>query len=213
MHIVIFLVLTIVITILIPIKISINYEYYSKDYDINDEDVKKEIKIYILRCIRIKKISKKKDEQKNENNKGNKLIYNLKSIINKYTQIKREEKIAEKSDINKISNSIYVQKLDLNVGFNTKGVILNAYINSFLNSLINNFLSNNITKINLKNTRYNTYTTNNLLRIKIQSIVDIKLANNIIVIFKLIYKIMKGGKNNGKETSNRKSNVNSYDFS
>lgn len=213
MYIAILLVLVIVIMLLIPIKISINYEYYSKDYDINDEDVKREIKIYILRCIRIKKISKKKNKQKNEKNKSNKLMYNTKEVYEKYKELKIKKEAISIDDFRKLKNSIYFQKLNLNIGFNTKKIILNAYIISLFNALFSMYLSKNIDMFNIKNTEYNTYISKNLLRIKLQSIVNINLVNTIFVIIKLIYKFRKGGKNNGKETtSNRKSNANSYDF-
>lgn len=210
MYIALFLIGIFTITILIPVRIVVDYEYYSKDYNVNNEELKKEIKIYILKFVRIKKLIKKNDEK----NLNNKILFNLKNIIEKIIELKKEEKLVERSELKKLKQCIYLKKLDLDIGLNTKKVILNAYIISLLNTTFNMFLAKNCNRINLNKVQYNTYLSNNLLRIKLKSIIEVKLANNTIVILKFIIKVLKGGRKNGKETtSNRKSNVNSYDFS
>lgn len=204
---------------IIPIKIVVDYEYYSKDYDINDEDVKREFKIYILRFIRVKKIIKKKDENNNKNininnKKNTKILYNLYHVYKKYHEIQEKHKEMSRSNFKRLKENIYIKKIYLDLGFNTKNIIYNSYIMSMLNSYISSFIAKNIEIFNLKETVYRTYISRNLLKIKIHGIVNLKLANTIVIVTKFILENMKGGKYNGKETtSNRKSNANSYDFS
>ena len=81
-----------------------------------------------------------------------------------------------------------------------------------LNYIINSYIAKNSDRFNLKNLKYKTYISENLLKIKIKSIVNLNLVNTIYIVFKLIIKYMKGGNKNGKKTSNRKFNDDSYDF-
>ena len=74
-------------------------------------------------------------------------------------------------------------------------------------------IASNINKFNLEDTRYKTYISGEVYNIKIDSIIDVKLANIIYIIFKIIYKLRKVEKKNVRDkTSNRKFNDDSYDF-
>jgi hypothetical protein len=208
MYIFLTIIVLIFLIILIPIKVVIDYEFYSKDYNINNENIKKEIKIYILRFIKIITFKKKKKEKSNNENNDNNIIYNLINVYKKYKDVTEDETL-----LDKLKKSMKIQKIDLEVGFNSKNYIVNSYIMAYINYYINMNVAKNIDRFNLNKTKYNTYISDKLLKVKIKGILDLKIVNTIHIIIKLIFKYMKGGKNNGKETSNRGFNVNSYDFS
>lgn len=208
MYIFLILVLTLVFAIIIPIKVVIDYEFYSKDYNINNENIKKEFKIYILRFIKVKTIKKrKKEEIEYKKSQDNKVIYNLINIYKKYKDVTEDETL-----LDKLMKSMKIKKIDLEIGFNMKNYIINSYIMAILNAFINSYISKNVDSFNLKDTKYQTYISKNLLKIKIKSIVNLNLVNTIYIILKLIIKYMKGGNKDGKKASNRKFNDDSYDF-
>ena len=208
MYILLGVIVLIFLVVLIPIKVVIDYEFYSKDYNINNENIKKEIKIYILRFIKVKTFKKKKKEKSDNKTKDNKVIYNFINVYKKYKDVTEDETL-----LDKLKKSMKIQKIDLEVGFNSKNYIINSYIMAYINYYINMYVAKNIDRFNLNKTKYNTYISDKLLKVKIKGILDLKIVNTIHIIIKLIFKYMKGGKNNGKETSNRGFNVNSYDFS
>ena len=214
MYIVLIVILLIFLIVLIPLKISIDYEYYSKDYNKSDEQLKREIKIYILRFFKIKTIKKRKKEEnnKNKNKKNNKSIYNIISIYKKIREIIGNEKTVGDNSIDLIKQNIKYEKIELNIEYNTKNYILNSYIMAILNYYINSYIAKNVDRFKLDKTKYNISASQNLLKIKFKSIVNLNLANTIYIILKLIVKYMKGGNNNGKKTSDRGFDVNSYDF-
>ena len=216
MYIVLIVILLIFLIVLIPLKISIDYEYYSKDYNKSDEQLKREIKIYILRFFKIKTIKKRKKEEnnknKNKNKKNNKSIYNIISIYKKIREIIGNEKTVGDNSIDLIKQNIKYEKIELNIEYNTKNYILNSYIMAILNYYINSYIAKNVDRFKLGKTKYNISASQNLLKIKFKSIVNLNLANTIYIILKLIVKYMKGGNNNGKKTSDRGFDVNSYDF-
>ena len=74
------------------------------------------------------------------------------------------------------------------------------------------YIAKNIEKFNLEKTNYNTYTSNEILNLQIDSIINLKLVNTIIIILKIIFKLRKVEKKNGRTTSNRKFNDDSYEF-
>lgn len=208
MYIFLTIIALIFLIVLVPIKVVIDYEFYSKDYNINNENIKKEIKIYILRFLKVKTFKKrKKEDVKKKKDQENNIIYNLINVYKKYKDVTEDETL-----LDKLKRSMKIQKVDLEVGFNTKNYIVNSYIMAYINYYINMYIAKNIGRFNLNKTKYNTYIADNLLKVKINGILDLKIVNTIHIIIKLIFKYMKGGKNNGKETSDRGFNVNSYDF-
>lgn len=214
MYIALTIIFLIILILVIPIKITIDYEYYSKDYDVNNEDVKREFRIYILRFIKVKTIKKvKKEKSKNKKNKDNNVVYNILSVYKKYKQISKDENSIGNNELDKLKKNIKFQKIDLDVGYNTKNLILNSYLMAYLNYLINSYIAKNSDNFNLKNIKYNTYISKNLFKIRFKSIVNLNFVNTIYIILKLIIKNMKGGKNNGKKASNRRFNDNCYDIS
>ena len=72
---------------------------------------------------------------------------------------------------------------------------------AFLNSVINMYLAKNINRFNIDRTKYSTYISNKVYDIDFYSIINLNLVNTIIVIIKLIIKLKKVVKKNGKQTT------------
>ena len=172
MYIFLTIIVLIFLIILIPIKVVIDYEFYSKDYNINNENIKKEIKIYILRFIKVKTFKKKKKEKSNNKNNDNNIIYNIINVYKKYKDVTEDETL-----LDKLKRSMKVKKADLEIGFNSKNYIINSYIMAYINYYINMYVGKNIDRFNLNKTKYNTYISDKLLKVKINGILDLKIVN------------------------------------
>jgi hypothetical protein len=205
----IFSILSIVIlSIVVPIKVHTKYKMNTKDDLIEDIQYKLESKIYILGFIKIATIRKDKN---NKVAKNNVLI----KIFNKFFKdVKRYAKLLDRRGIEKINKNIIFKKLDLNFQINTGNQILNAYIVGFLHFLINFHISKNIEQFNTKDLNYSINISKKALDIEIDSIIKLKLVNTIGILIKFIYKLRKVEDKDERRTttSNRKSDVNSYDF-
>ena len=217
-----------VILFVFPITIEIKDDIkptFNKIKKYKNESVKEKhyVKIKILKFITVYK--RDLDTNKNEND-SKKLYKNttndpLEMVVNSVfnaldkavTSQKVNKALLNSKDFKNIINSIYVKKLHLDFGINLINSIVNAYISTFINVIINMAIASNINKFNLEDTRYKTYISGEVYNIKIDSIIDIKLANIIYIIFKIIYKLRKVEKKNVRnKTSNRKFNDDSYDF-
>lgn len=203
---------------LIPLKIEFIYEVDSnlkKEERIEQLNSVNYINFYILNFIKVKQI--KRSNEKKSKAKGKEInakVYDI--IYNLLIQYLKKEKIDESvicaKDLKKIKKNMYYEKIDLSLGINLNNVILNAYIISFLNAVLNIFFAKNADKINFSKTSYTTFISNKIINIKIDSIIKVKLVNTIGIIIKLIIRYRKVVKKDGRTTSNRKLNVNSYDF-
>ena len=222
-----------VVILLFPLKVDINYNVNTtslkdKTQNLNTNNY---VRLYILNGIKIAhfdqknkqsvnkmegKNSKKVKSKKNGNKKmlNSNVILNIvyKFILDLLNIKKMNEAVITKEDLAVINKNINFEKLILNIGINFKEVLTNAYLIAFLNSAINMYLAKNIDRINLENTEYTTYISNEILNIKIDSIIKLNLVNTIIVIFKVLFRFRKVVKKNGRTTSNRKFNDDSYDF-
>lgn len=217
-----------VILFVFPITIEIKDDIkptFNKIKKYKNESIKEKhyVKIKILKFITVYK--RDLDTNKNEND-SKKLYKNttndpLEMVVNSVfnaldkavTSQKVNKALLNSKDFKNIINSIYVKKLHLDFGINLINSIVNAYISTFINVIINMAIASNINKFNLEDTRYKTYISGEVYNIKIDSIIDIKLANIIYIIFKIIYKLRKVEKKNVRnKTSNRKFNDDSYDF-
>ena len=141
----------------------------------------------------------------------------INAIFNALDKLVTSEKINKAlltpKDLRNILNSLYFKKVSLDLGINFLNTILNAYVITVINVIINMFINNNLNKFNLNDTRYKTYISGEVYNIKINSIIDIKLANIIYIIIKIIYKLRKVEKKNVRnKTSNRKFNDDCYDI-
>lgn len=209
-----------------PIKIEIKYEIvptFNKLKKYKSETVKEKhyLKIKLLGFILVykKDLNKKKNDDKklykNVSNDPLEMVINL--VFNALDKALIGEKINKallnSKDIKNFINSIYVKKLNLDLGINLINTILNAYISTLINVAINMFIANNINRFNLENTRYKTYISGEVYNIKIDSIIHLQLANIIYIIIKIIFKLRKVEKKNVRsKASNRKFNDDSYDF-
>lgn len=217
-----------VILFVFPITIEIKDDIkptFNKIKKYKNESVKEKhyVKIKILKFITVYK--RDLDTNKNEND-SKKLYKNttndpLEMVVNSIFNVLDKAVTSEKvnkallnsKDFKNIINSMYIKKLHLDFGINLINSIVNAYISTFINVIINMVIASNINKFNLEDTRYKTYISGEVYNIKIDSIIDIKLANIIYIIFKIIYKLRKVEKKNVRnKTSNRKFNDDSYDF-
>ena len=217
-----------VILFVFPITIEIKDNIkptFNKIKKYKNESVKEKhyVKFKILKFITVYK----RDLDKNKNENDSKKLYKnttndplemvVNSVFNALDKAVTSEKVNKallnSKDFKNIINSIYVKKLHLDFGINFINPIINAYVCTLINALINMIIARYINKFNLENTRYKTYISGEVYNIKIDSIIDVKLANIIYIIFKIIYKLRKVEKKNVRnKTSNRKFNDDSYDF-
>lgn len=209
LYIILGIILLIIILILfIPLKVEIKFSLKTKNQN-NKENLKLSnyIKIYILRFIRVKKFNIKQKENTGKEVSGDSKV--LKQIIDNSVNVienligyeKQDSVLLSKKDIGKLKKNASYSKFYLNIGYNFKDPLVNAYMMAFLNSVINMYLSKNINRFNIDRTKYSTYISNKVYDIDFYSIINLNLVNTIIVIIKLIIKLKKVVKKNGKQTT------------
>lgn len=203
------IVIAVILVLAIPLKIKINFNMQSKNKNSEEDlEIVNKIEIYILRIIKVKTIEVKQKDKTNENiGKKNETSKNVIADIAKSLEsyIKYEKKdsfLIGKEDIIKLKKGLKFEEFYLNLGFNLKEPISNAYILVLINTILNLYIAKNKTHFNLEKTKYTTYISNKIIDFKFYSIINFKLVNNIIIILKLIIKFSKGGNKNGKTTSN-----------
>lgn len=217
-----------VILFVFPITIEIKDNIkptFNKIKKYKNESVKEKhyVKFKILKFITVYKRDLDKNKNENDSKKLYKNITNdplemvVNSVFNALDKAVTSEKVNKallnSKDFKNIINSMYIKKLHLDFGINLINSIVNAYVSTLINVIINMVIASNINKFNLEDTRYKTYISGEVYNIKIDSIIDVKLANIIYIIFKIIYKLRKVEKKNVRnKTSNRKFNDDSYDF-
>lgn len=202
------IVLIIILILFIPLKVEIKFSLKTKNQN-NKENLKLSnyIKIYILRFIRVKKFNIKQKENTGKEASGDSKV--LKQIIDNSVGVmesiisyeKQDTALLSKKDFSKIKKNTSYSKFYLNIGYNFKDTLVNAYMMAFLNSVINMYLSKNINRFNIDRTKYSTYISNKVYDIDFYSIINLNLVNTIIVIIKLIIKLKKVVKKNGKQTT------------
>lgn len=207
MYIIPILLVFFVLVIIVPIRVNINYETGE------NLKVKNYILIKILYFIPIYKFNVYKKEEtknKNSNSSSQKIdrIYNVLMELIGYSKYKK--KIINKKDINKVLNSMYFEKLDLQIGINLNEYIVNSYIMSGLNMLLCMYINKNIKNFNFNNIFYSAYISKDMYELKVNSIVRIKLVNNIYILIKVLInllklKFMKGKVKKNVATSHRES--------
>lgn len=223
-----FILILFVILFVFPITIEIKDNIkptFNKIKKYKNESVKEKhyVKFKILKFITVYKRDLDKNKNENDSKKLYKNITNdplemvVNSVFNALDKAVTSEKVNKallnSKDFKNIINSMYIKKLHLDFGINLINSIVNAYVSTLINVIINMVIASNINKFNLEDTRYKTYISGEVYNIKIDSIIDVKLANIIYIIFKIIYKLRKVEKKNVRnKTSNRKFNDDSYDF-
>ena len=213
LYIILGILLLVILAILIPIKIKINYNV---ETEFNKEKRKEQlhtvanIKIYLFYFLKIKTINSDNKENAGRRKKVFKVIY--KFLINFLNFRKINTALVKKEELKKISDSIYFKMLDLDIGINSKNILANVYLMSTLNGLINMYFAYKSDKMDLDKVKYKTYISNKIVNLKVDSIIRFNLVNTIIIIIKIILRYRKVVKEDGKTTSNRKLNDDSYDF-
>ena len=135
--------------------------------------------------IRVKKIiiDRKIHGTKSGNKKTNTIYMLIKQII----------RSLENKEILEIANnllkSIKIHKLDLNLGINLEDPIINAYSIALINSVLPMVIMYNDKKVNLKNISYNTFISDKVVYLDVNSIIYISILKNLKSIFKIIFKI------------------------
>lgn len=208
-----------ILIIITPLKVELRYEIntnFDKSNNLEQLNTVNYINLYILNFIKIKKFkmdNKENEKEKNNSPSGKKVFDIIAKFLIQYIKYEKlDQALLSTKEIKRLKSSLYYEKIDLNIGVNFKDVVLNSYIISLLNALINMYFAKNADKINFSKASYITYISNKIINIKINSIIKVKLVNTIGIIIKLIISFRKVVKKDGRTTSNRKLNANSYDF-
>ena len=202
------IIVIVALVLIIPVKVEISFNMQSKNNQEKENQkslkTKNEIKIYILRFIKIKTIYiNDKDNTNNRTNKKKSLEENsnkdvssniIKAVENYIKYEKKDSLYMSKENIAKLKKGLKFEEFYLSLGFNLKNYILNAYAIAILNALINMYFSKNADHFDLQKTQYKTYISNKVIDLRFYSIINFKLVNNIIIILKLVLKLRKGGK-------------------
>lgn len=207
--IVIIIILTLIMGVFfIPIRVKIDYaEKERKDLKILNK-----IEIYIFYFIKVKTIELK-NKKEIENKKGSYKVDAIYKLVSTYIEYsKKEKEIINTKDLKKIINSIYYEKINIDIGINLKDPIINAYLITVINILLNLFIIKKQNKMKLKNVSYATYISNNIFNLKLNCIIRFRVANTIITIIKIIVKLREVERKYGEKSSNRLANGNSYDI-
>ncbi len=224
LYIISIILLLIFLVIIIPLKVKLKYiikTNFNKEDSDENINILNYIDIYIFRIIKVKRIkiqTKQKSDSDSKIYQKNSTIVKVifdtiyKLILDAMNYKKFDEALLNRKDLKKINKALSFQKVDIDIGINLKNVILNAYLISFLNAVINMYIAKNVNKFNLKDTKYTTFISNEILNLKTDCIINLKLVNTIIVIIKTIFKFRKVVNKDGRTTSNRKFNDDSYDF-
>lgn len=189
-------------------KIKIKYFEKSQSPTIIEND--NYIALYLFGIIKIKKIKIERKIHTNNDNKNSKVVNAIFMITKQILESLEKEEIVK--IVTKILKSIKVNKLNMDLGINLQDPILNAYIIALINSLLPLYFATNSKNINLNNIRYNTFISDKVINLHIDSIISVSIVKNIFSIIKIIFVILKGGIKNGNKTSNRISNDNINDF-
>ena len=189
---------------------KIKIKYFEKNQSPTVIENDNYIALYLFGIIKIKKIKIERKIHTNNDNKNTKVINAIFMIAKQILKSLEKEEIVK--IVSKILKSIKVNKLDMDLGINLQDPILNAYAIALINSILPLYFATNSKNINLNNIRYNTFISDKVINLHIDSIISVSIVKNIFSIIKIIFVILKGGIKNGNKTSNRISNDNINDL-
>lgn len=109
------------------------------------------------------------------------IINFLKSIID---YEKTNKFYFNKKDTKVLSKYIKYKSINLNFGINFYEPIINSYVIALINTIINIYIAKNINQFNLKQTKYNTYISDEIYNFKIKMVIKVSVA----MIFPIIIK-------------------------
>lgn len=188
---------------------KIKIHYVEKNDNASNIELNNHIALYLF-GIKIKKISLDKKIQNKSKKKDNKVVNTVFIIIKQILKsLKKEEIVGIVGDILK---TIKVKRLNLKLGINFENVFLNIYSIALINAILPILLRLNNRNLDLKHIKYETYISQKVIDLHIDSIIHVSIVKNIVSIIKIIFLVMKGGIKNGNKTSNRISNDNINDL-
>ena len=188
---------------------KIKIHYVEKNDNANNIELNNHIALYLF-GIKIKKISLDKKIPNKAQKKDNKVINTIFTIIRQILRSLERQDIV--NIIGDILKSIKVKRLDLKLGINLENILLNVYSIALINAILPIVLRLNNKNLDLKHIKYETYISQKVIDLHIDSIIHVSIVKNIVSIIKIIFLVMKGGIKNGNKTSNRISNDNINDF-
>ncbi len=188
---------------------KIKIHYVEKNDNANNIELNNHIALYLF-GIKIKKISLDKKIPNKAQKKDNKVINTIFTIIRQILRSLERQDIV--NIIGDILKSIKVKRLDLKLGINLENILLNVYSIALINAILPIVLRLNNKNLDLKHIKYETYISQKVIDLHIDSIIHVSIVKNIVSIIKIIFLVMKGGIKNGNKTSNRISNDNINDL-
>lgn len=207
------IIVLLLLILIVPIRVRIKYTVKTKENTANNQeniDFGNHIKIYILQWIKVKTFHIKNKEK---DMKDNPIEVFLKLATNFLQYQKLDKALLKPKDLKTLNESLYFQKLDMELGFNTQNVIYNAYAIALANAIINMYICKNAEKFDLEQTSYHTYISSSIFQLKLDCIISFQLAHTIVILIKMILMYRKVVDKNGRTTtSDRKSNDDSHDI-
>lgn len=182
--------------LIVPIRLSIKYE--TKTKKVNGKESAENytyMQIYILYFIKIKKIEI--DEKNKIRGKGKNSLQEIYSTIIYYKKLIKEYEIKNRKfisskDLKKLNNSLYFEKVNLELNINFFDYIINAYLISFLNTAINIYIALNYNKFDITKFGYKTNISDDILDMKADVVVRVTLIKILLIILKIIPRLIKG---------------------
>lgn len=188
---------------------KIKIHYIEKNDNADNIEFNNHIALYLF-GIKIKKISLNRKIHSKAKSKNNKVVNTIFMIIKQILKSLEKEEIV--NIVGNILKTIKIKRLDLKLGINLENILLNVYSIAIINAIIPIALRLNNKNIDLKHIKYETYISQKVIDLHVDSIIHISITKNIVSIIKIIFLVMKGGIKNGNKTSNRISNDNINDL-
>ena len=166
---------------------KIKIKYLEEEKNKSEIENRNQIALYIF-GIKIKKIKLNRTVHGKKN--SNKYVDTVYMIVK---QILRATQNAELFRVvNKIINTIKIEKLDLNFGINLQDPLLNAYSIALVNSILPTILAKQ--QIALNNLQYNTFISNKIIYIDAYATIQFPILKNIVNIIKIMIIVIKENK-------------------
>lgn len=177
-----------------------------------------------------KENKKKNSKTKNDNSNQSYIVDAIFEEMEKlFTNKKKSKNSIKIKDVKNILKSAYFEQFFLKIGINTGNCIINSYAIATFNMLLCMYINRYIYNFDMTKLYYTTYISDEVYKFNIDSILRIKIADNISVILRIINRYLKNIKEaksirkkennrrkveseNGRKASNRKLNDDSNDI-
>ena len=131
----------------------------------------------------------------------NKKLFNENANKNKKKESKFGKNLKSRETAFMLLDKSYLDKFVLSLGINVEDYIANAYINASVNTLLCLYININQDKFNLKKLYYQTYVSDELLKLNFETNIKIKLIDFLIILFKSNKKQKEKVQNQSKNAS------------